>query len=308
MPGVSSEPDDEFSLLAGNAEEYGLTWAGRPAVRRTSLALSGGGTLSAVVWGDGPAEAVLVHGSAQNAHTWDTVALALGRPLVAVDLPGHGHSSWRADHRYSPSVLAGALAEAVAALAPAARLVVGMSLGGLASLALAAAHPELVPSLVLVDITPGVDGGKTRAITDFVSGPERFGSFEEILEPTVRHNPGRSEASLRRGVLHNAQRLPDGSWSWRWDPHRGRHPSEVEADAEAGHGFASLWEDLGATRMPLTLVRGSRSPVVDDADVAELRSRRPDARVVTLDGAGHSVQGDRPLELAALLAPLLAHP
>ncbi len=35
---------------------------------------------------------MLLHGGAQNAHTWDTVALALGRPLVAIDLPGHGHS------------------------------------------------------------------------------------------------------------------------------------------------------------------------------------------------------------------------
>ena len=36
-----------------------------------------------------------MHGGAQNAHTWDTVALALDRPLVAVDLPGHGHSDGR---------------------------------------------------------------------------------------------------------------------------------------------------------------------------------------------------------------------
>jgi len=41
--------------------------------------------------------------------------------------------------------------------------------------------------------------------------------------------------------------------------------------------------------------------VVDAADVAELRRRRPDARVVVVDDAGHSVQGDRPLVLAALL-------
>ena len=41
-----------------------------------------------------------------NAHTWDTVALALDRPLVAFDLPGHGHSSWRDDSTYSPDNLA----------------------------------------------------------------------------------------------------------------------------------------------------------------------------------------------------------
>ena len=50
------------------------------------------------------------------------------------------------------------------------------------------------------------------------------------------------------------------------------------------------------------LVRGMRpQSVVDDADEAELRRRRPDARVEHVADAGHSVQGDTPLELAALI-------
>ena len=61
-----------------------------------------GRRLSALVWGEGPPELVLLHGGAQNAHTWDTVALALERPLLAIDLPGHGHSDWRDDHAYWP--------------------------------------------------------------------------------------------------------------------------------------------------------------------------------------------------------------
>ena len=52
-------------------------------------------------------------------------------PLVAVDLPGHGHSDWRADHDYTPASNAEDVAVALRELAPASRLVVGMSLGGL---------------------------------------------------------------------------------------------------------------------------------------------------------------------------------
>jgi pimeloyl-ACP methyl ester carboxylesterase len=48
-------------------------------------------------------------------------------------------------------------------------------------------------------------------------------------------------------------------------------------------------------------LRGSLSPVVDDNDVAEVKRRQPTAEVVVVDGAGHSIQGDRPLELAALI-------
>ena len=47
------------------------------------------------------------------------------------------------------------------------------------------------------------------------------------------------------------------------------------------------------------------SSVVSQEDVAELLRRRPDAVVEVVDGAGHSVQGDRPLELAGLLLRFL---
>jgi pimeloyl-ACP methyl ester carboxylesterase len=46
--------------------------------------------------------------------------------------------------------------------------------------------------------------------------------------------------------------------------------------------------------------------VVDDADVAELLRRRPNADINVVDGAGHSIQGDKPVELTSLLRGLLA--
>ena len=83
---------DEFGLFHENAEEFGLPYDGPPVVRRADVEVAPGRRLSALVWGEAPPELVLLHGGAQNAHTWDTVAMALGRPLVAIDLPGHGHS------------------------------------------------------------------------------------------------------------------------------------------------------------------------------------------------------------------------
>ena len=87
--------------------------ASRPSVDEAT-----GRTVSALRWGAEPPQLVLVHGGAQNAHTWDTVALALGRPLLAVDLPGHGHSGWRADGAYTPMNLADDVAVVIAAHAP----------------------------------------------------------------------------------------------------------------------------------------------------------------------------------------------
>jgi pimeloyl-ACP methyl ester carboxylesterase len=288
-----SQTYDELGLLHENAEEAGIPLDPLPIQR---VEVDG---VSALRWGEEPPEIVLLHGGAQNAHTWDTVALALGRPLVAVDLPGHGRSAWRDDHDYRPSANAPAVARAVEELAADAAVVVGMSLGGLTAAALAALRPDLVRRLVLVDVTPGVNRDKAAEIIAFVSGPETFATFDEILERTVQFNPTRSVPSLRRGILHNALELPDGTWSWRYDRMR---ESPIEGD-QAAEELARLWDVLGdaAGTGPLLLARGSTSPVVDDADVAELVRRRPDAEVVVVDRAGHSIQGDRPLALAALV-------
>ena len=291
---------DEFLLFEENATEVGLPWTGPPTVRREFVEVAPGRQVSALVWGTGPPELVLIHGGGQNAHTWDTVALALGRPLVAIDLPGHGHSDWPGDESVlDPRAMAEDLAVVIARLAPSARLVVGMSLGGATSIALARAHPHLVSKLALVDITPGVTREKSSDIAAFLAGPESFGSFDEILERTIQFNPTRSESSLRRGVLHNSVQLPDGTWTWRHQI--GRPTVDTGLHVERAE-FGALWDVLQAIPVPVLLARGSRSPVVDDDDVAEFRRRRPDDSVIVVEDAGHSIQGDQPLALATIIA------
>jgi pimeloyl-ACP methyl ester carboxylesterase len=250
------------------------------------------------VWGDAPAELVLLHGGAQNAHTWDTVALALGRPLVAIDLPGHGHSDWRTDGDYRPQAMAADVTAVAAALAPDAATLVGMSLGGLTALTALATTPGLADRLVLLDITPGVNQEKAAEIKAFVDGPPEFESFDALLERTMAFNPTRSRSSLRRGVLHNAREREDGTWVWRYDQ-LGDRLDLLDTQ------FVDLWEAVSAVEAPITLVQGGLSPVVDDDDVAELRRRRPDAEVIVVDAAGHSIQGDQPVELARILGAQL---
>jgi len=296
---VATTHYDEFGLFHENAEEFGIDYRA-PTVERVTVDVGAAGQLSALRWGTGSPELVLLHGGAQNAHTWDTVALALDRPLVAIDLPGHGHSSHRADHVYWPADNAQSVEIAVRELAPDAKVLVGMSLGGLTALALTDRAPDLIRSLVLVDVTPGVNREKSTAIAQFIDGPEYFESFDEILQRTIQFNPTRTESSLRRGILHNAIEAPDGRWRWRYDlPRRG------SGEGESGQimpGLDALWDAVARVKVPFLLVRGSLSPVVDDDDVAELQRRNPAAEVEVVDGAGHSIQGDKPLELARILA------
>jgi pimeloyl-ACP methyl ester carboxylesterase len=320
---------DEFGLFHENAAEYGLPFDRPPVVRRAFAEVNpvaGGRRLSALVWQDRDPELVLLHGGSQNAHTWDTVAMALDRPLVAIDLPGHGHSDGPGDspegqldvYRNAVDVAA-----AIRQLAPAAQAVVGMSLGGLTAIALTAEAPELVRKLVLVDVLPGIKAQRAQHITDFVTGPPSFASLDELLERTARFNPSRSRSSLRRGILHNAEQQSDGTWVWRWARHRrpatpvapAAAASTVAAapvapapaaaapvSAAAGTRYGQLWEALSSITVPLLLARGMRpDSVLDDDDERELLRRVPSAQVVHVEEAGHSLQGDTPLELAAII-------
>ncbi len=223
-----------------------------------------------------------MHGGAQNAHTWDTVALALGRPLLAVDLPGHGHSDGGPDGSISAGSNGRDLATVIAELAPEARGVVGMSLGGISSLALAAHAPELVRALVLVDVTPGVNAEKAAPITNFVNGPASFDSFDELLARTIEHNPGRSESSLRRGILHNAVQREDGSWVWRYARFR------TEPSGPAAHpDFGDLW--AGRLRAHRPTPARARPGLV-----RRRRRRRRRAPAAPAHGHGHRRRGGRP--------------
>ena len=284
----------EFALLSGNAEQAGFT-APLPDVERIET-----GDISALRWGPAPPRVVFLHGGAQNAHTWDTVILGLGEPALAVDLPGHGRSAWRDDGDYSPQRNATALAPVLHALAPDAQLVVGMSLGGLTAIRLAATEPTLVRRLALVDVTPSAlqrhaeMSTADRGTVALAQGNRTFPDFATLLAVTTAAAPHRDPESLRRGLFHNTRRLPDGSWTWRYDSIR------TVGD------FTELWNDVTAITAPTTVIRGGDSAFVSAADLAEYGRRSPGLTTHVVSGAGHSVQSDRPRVLVELLRTTLA--
>jgi esterase len=288
----------EFALLLENAEQAGVAGP-LPTVRRVETPTAEG-AISALLWGDIPPRVIFLHGGGQNAHTWDTVIVGLGEPALAVDLPGHGHSSWRDDADYSPRRNAATLAPVLNHLAPNADLVVGMSLGGLTAVGLAATAPDLVRELVLVDVTPSALRRHAELTADqrgtvaLMHREREFASFQSMLELTTAAAPHRDVKSLRRGVFHNSRRLDDGRWTWRYDT--------IRAIPE----FDSLWADLAELPAPITLVRGGTSGFVTDEDAAELARRATHFRGVRIvDDSGHSVQSDQPRVLVDILRGVL---
>jgi len=285
---------NEFDLLEENAEQAGATGP-LPEVQRIDA-----GPISALRWGGSAPRLIFLHGGGQNAHTWDTVIVGLGEPALAVDLPGHGHSGWREDGDYSPRNNADALAPVLRDLTSSADIVVGMSLGGLTAIRLAALAPELVDELVLIDVTPSALQRHSEMTKEqqgtvaLMHGKREFPSFKSMLDLTVAAAPHREVKALRRGVFHNSRRLDNGNWTWRYDAIR------VFPD------FSGLWDDVDALSAPITLVRGGSSGFVTDEDAVELARRATHfrgARVV--ENSGHSVQSDQPRALIDILRGVL---
>ncbi len=294
---------DEFGFLERYAAHEGIAWRGRPAVRRESV-WTAAGRLSGLVWGTEAPELVFLHGAGQNAHTWDSVTMVLDRPAIAIDLPGHGHSDWREDRDYRPPANAVSIGEWLDRIPAAPRAVVGMSLGGLTAICLAAAGGAALACVVVIDVTPGSVNRGPRQVEQregavgLIGAQRTFTTFDEMLQATAARAPGRPVESLRPGVLHNARRLDDGRWAWRYDQEGFGQPGPAAARESLAE---RLWDDVSRISVPLMLVCGGRSGVVTDEDRAAFLGRQPSARIEVVDGAGHAVQSDRAVRLAELI-------
>nr|WP_274637905.1 alpha/beta hydrolase [Microbacterium bovistercoris] len=300
---------DEFSFLPAQSAENGLDGP-VPTGRRLSLALPDGRTLSALRYtpADDPEASPAVtflHGAGLNAHTWDTTILALGLPALAIDLPGHGDSSWRDDLAYVPPVLAPDVVAGLRAWTDRPQLLVGQSLGGLTAASVAASAPELVRELVIVDITPGIDpNGNAQQIAQFFAGPTDWATRDELVERALAFGLGGSRTAATRGVYLNSRVRDDGRVEWKH--HFAHLAAAMAANPPAGGPDAvgtvldrGGWGDLARVTAPVTLIRGDHGYVTAD-EAADFSARLPQAAVVVV-ASGHNVQEELPLPLGRML-------
>lgn len=298
---VVTTDNSEFRYLPGQAQALDVQV---PTVKRVTVSLADGRELSALKYGDASPTVTLLHGAGLNAHTWDTTVLHLQQPLLAIDLAGHGDSSWRDDADYTAHTLAADVISALEQWTSGPQILVGQSLGGLTAAAVASARPDLVRELITVDITPGIKtSGGPAALREFYAGPTDFASRDELVDRAIAAGFGGARADTERGVFFNTRIRSDGRVEWKH--HFARLAAQVFAAPEGGAPAARAvlqetgWDDLHSVQAPLTLVRAT-SGYVSETDGEELQRRIPAARVVALD-ATHNVQETAPRELADLI-------
>jgi lipase len=245
----------------------------------------------------GPVRMLAVHGLTGHGQRWQHLADYVPEITIAApDLVGHGRSSWAAPWTIEANI------EALGALlddqADGPVLVVGHSFGGALALHLAAAHPDQVAALLLLDPAVGLDGTWTRDIADaMLSSPDYPDRAEAREEKAAGSWADVDPAVLDADLDEHLVKLPNGRYGWRISlPAMMSYWSELARDIV-----------LPPAGTPTTLVRAAWNspPYVTDRLIAGLQKRSgSDFELLDFE-CGHMVPHARPTEVAALIRKLL---
>jgi pimeloyl-ACP methyl ester carboxylesterase len=272
----------------------------QPRSRR--LPGSDGLSLHLLEWSDEGTPLLLVHGFGNEVHIWDDFApvVAPHYRTLAVDLRGHGDSDHDPERRYDYDHHVADLEALTAALGIERLVLVGHSFGGRTATLFAAAHPERVAGLVIVDIGPEHDPrGTTRIRMEVMQRGDGSFATPAEYERVLAHNfPAGSPEALRRMARHELRQRADGRWERKADPAfmTGRaEASEAEAEAHERDTAKRLWDALARIPCPVLVVRGAASdilsPEIADRMVDEVLAK---GRLAVVPRAAHSVMTDNP--------------
>jgi pimeloyl-ACP methyl ester carboxylesterase len=277
------------------------------AVTRAAMARSGGSVMATAVMpanvkaeGEGP-PIVLIHGFGAALDWWDEIAprLAAGHRVVRLDLIGHGGTEAPASG-YTIERQAKLVAAVLDKLGIGRVIVIGHSMGGEVATALAEADPARIERLVLIDSPP-------KPETTFKLGT-RLALLPVVGELLSRFM---SEATIRKMLAQGfapgfpvPEKFVADVKQLTYTAFRTAHDDSIAYETEK-----PVVERLAALTpvRPLLVILGSQDALVAP-ESAKLYERVPGAKVVILDGPGHSPMVEAPDKTLALIEDFLARP
>ncbi len=230
---------------------------------------------------------VLIHPFPVDATFWDPVAgvlRAAGHDVITPNLPGFG------GRQLEPDWTMPGEADSLAAQIPAGSVVVGLSMGGYAALALLAAHPDRVGSLVLADTRAageapeGMAGRRDTAASLRANGSAAF--LDAFVPKALRPDPAPAVVAQLRQIAE-------------------AQPADAMADATMAIATRDDTDGLlPHIAVPVLVIVGEHDAIIPPSVHTEMAARIPDATLAVIGGAGHLTALEEPQEFSDLL---LAH-
>ncbi len=267
--------------------------------------------LAAQCWGAPTAPPlVALHGWLDNAGSFARLAplLAAQFQVIALELPGHGHSGHLGvGAHYHLADYLGTLLAALDALKLPRCTVLGHSLGAGVATLLAAAAPARVDHLCLIEgLGPLADDGTDtlQRLRNALSPPaparplRAFASIEQAIHARTMASGLREE--LARPIVERGLRQgDDGCWRWRSDPRLARPSALRMAETQV----RALLRGIAAPTS-LLLARPATS-YLPDAMMRERAACVADANLAWLDG-GHHLHLEHPQQVVAWVTASVA--
>lgn len=248
-------------------------------------------------FGEGP-PLIIVHGLYGASDNWISIARALADSfdVYLIDQRNHGQSPHSSIHNYD--AMRDDLIEFMKQKGLPKASLMGHSMGGKTVMHLALSVPDLVDSLVVLDMSPftcepgrhssqyslhtGIMDGMLKV--DF-SRVDKREDVEEQLEKSIQ------SSRIRSFLLKNVLRNKDGTYRWRMN---------IEAIADEMDSIFAGLEPSGyqtgqsSPGYPVLFVRGENSDYINDDCILEIKQIFPEAEFVTIPGAGHWLHTEQP--------------
>ncbi|RVU03366.1 alpha/beta hydrolase [Novosphingobium umbonatum] len=246
---------------------------------------------------------VCLHGLTRNSRDFEDVAPWLAqrqRRVLALDMRGRGHSAWDPAGNYDLATYVADIKGLLDRLGIARAVFVGTSMGGLITIELGTAYPDLVAGAVINDIGPQLSIVGLTRIASYVGQGQPLANWQAAADVCARLNAdvfAHYGAQDWLAMAHRMFREEQGQIVADYDPAIAQALARIVADPDPWakwHGFAD--------KRPVLVLRGSVTDLLE-AEVAEaMVAGKPQATLATVPGIGHAPMMDEPDARLALEA------
>jgi 4,5:9,10-diseco-3-hydroxy-5,9,17-trioxoandrosta-1(10),2-diene-4-oate hydrolase len=286
-------------LIVGLVLLAGLTLTDRPRTPRpphqAELLQAGDARVRALRAGAGDTTLVLLHGYGEHLLTWRGVVdpLATRYRVVAIDLPGFGASE-KPDAPYTLPAMASRIEDFLGRWTRPPVVLAGHSMGGAIAAQVALDRPDLVQGLILI-APAGLRIG-LGPITDDVT-PARAGAIGIWEAARAFLTP-----------LHDPEWLREPPGLEDYNPTADPAFRRSTGRALMEFDFVGIGTKLSGIRQPVLLLWGRRDPIIPWQVGRDIANLLPCNKFVTINGALHRPQFERPDTVASLILAFLAEP